>query len=245
MAVLTQIEQNETISIEQQERIQSILNGDYSLSKETKDRLIDLNKIGKYLNVKWRKIFNLTKNYPIETLSVWSTISSIISEDELKTFDCGIPKLNDALIQYHNKYDTGSGRVFIITKDTKIMGFVICSLVCISAIASSEGMKDIGVSIDYLAVDKSERNKGIGSLLLFLALRLALTIHCILPINGVKLYALEDAVEFYKKYGFTDTRPDGAFDNGQAVLMLFPIQELFDIGIVPFTEVFNTQLGKI
>lgn len=52
MAVLTQIEQNKTISIEQHERIQSILKGDYSLSKEAKARLIDLNKIGKYLNVK-------------------------------------------------------------------------------------------------------------------------------------------------------------------------------------------------
>ena len=187
----------------------------------------------------------MTKNYPIETLSVWSTISSIISEDELKTFDCGIPELNDVLIQYYNKYDTVSGHVFIITKDTKTMGFVICSLVCISAIASSEGMRDIGVSIDYLAVDKSEQNKGIGSLLLFLALRLALTIHCILPIKGVRVFALEDAVEFYEKYGFLDTRPEGAVNNGQPVLMFFPIKELFDAEFAPFTEIFNTQLGKI
>lgn len=187
----------------------------------------------------------MTKNYPIETLSVWSTISTIIIKDELTTFDCGIPELNDALIKYYDKYDTESGHVFIITKDKKTMGFVICSLVCISAIASSEGIKDIGVSVDYLAVDKSEQNKGIGSLLLFLALRLALTVHCILPITGVRLFALEDAVEFYEKYGFLDTRPEGAVNNGQPVLMFFPIKELFDAEFAPFTEIFSTQLGKI
>lgn len=186
----------------------------------------------------------MTVNYPIETLSVWSTHSSIISEDEFKKFDCGIPKLNNILIQNYNEYNTKSGHVFIISKDEKIMGFVICSLVCISAIASSEAMREIGVSIDYLAVDQSEQNKGIGKLLLFLALRLSLTIDCLLPIEGVRVYALEDAVGFYEKYGFRDTRPDGAFDNGQAVLMLFPIQQLLDSGIDPFTEVFNTQLGK-
>lgn len=52
MAVLTQIEQNKTISIEQQKKFQSILKGDYSLSKEAKDRLINLNRIGTYLNIK-------------------------------------------------------------------------------------------------------------------------------------------------------------------------------------------------
>lgn len=187
----------------------------------------------------------MTENYPIETLSVLSNFSSKISEDELTTFDCGIADLNDVLMQYYNKYDTGSGHVFVITKDKKTMGFVICSLVCISAVASSEGLRDIGVSIDYLAVDKSEQNKGIGSLLLFLALRLALTIHYILPIKGVRVFALEDAVEFYEKYGFFDTRPEGAINNGQAVLMFFPIQELFDTEFAPFTEIFSTQLGKI
>jgi hypothetical protein len=187
----------------------------------------------------------LTKNYPIETLSVLSTFSSIISEDELKTFDCGIQDLNDALIQNYNKYDTDSGHVFAIIKDEKTMGFVICSLICISAIASPEGLRDVGLSIDYLAVDKSEQNKGIGSLLLFLALRLALTIHCILPIKGVRVFALEDAVEFYEKYGFLDTRPDGAVNNGIPVLMFFPIKELFDTEFAPFTEIFSTQLGKI
>lgn len=187
----------------------------------------------------------MTKNYPIETLSVLSTISSVIREKDLTTFDCGIPELNDVLIQYYNKYDTGSGHVFVIIKDGKTMGFVICSLVCISAIASSEGMRDIGVSIDYLAVDKSEQNKGIGSLLLFLALRLAITIHCILPIIGVRVFALEDAVEFYEKYGFLDTRPEGAINNGQPVFMFFPIQELFDTEFAPFTDIFSTPLGKI
>lgn len=67
----------------------------------------------------------MTENYPIETLSVLSTFSSIISEDELKTFDCGIPELNDALIQYYNKYDTDSGHVFAIIKDEKTLGFVL------------------------------------------------------------------------------------------------------------------------
>lgn len=52
MAVLTQIEQNKTISNKQQEKFQSILKGDYNLSKEIKDRLIDLNRIGISLNIK-------------------------------------------------------------------------------------------------------------------------------------------------------------------------------------------------
>lgn len=186
----------------------------------------------------------MTKNYPIETLSVLSTFSSIISEDELKTFDCGIPDLNDALIKYYNKYDTDSGHAFAIIKDNKTMGFVICSLVCISAIASPQALRDVGVSIDYLAVDKSEQKKGIGRLLLFLALRLALTIHYILPIKGVRVFALEDAVEFYEKYGFWDTRPDGAVNNNTPVLMFFPIKELFDTEFAPFTEILNTPLGN-
>ncbi|MBS6973298.1 MAG: hypothetical protein E6388_01250 [Streptococcus salivarius] len=52
MAVLTQIEQNDLITSEQQEKFQSILKGDYRLPKEIKDRLIGLNRIGTSLNIK-------------------------------------------------------------------------------------------------------------------------------------------------------------------------------------------------
>ena len=75
------------------------------------------------------------------------------------------------------------------------------------------------------------------------ALRLSLTIDCWLPIKGVRVLALEDAVEFYEKLGFID--PIGmVINNGKPVTMYFSIENLRNGEIMPLTQLFETSLGN-
>ncbi|CJE48740.1 GNAT family N-acetyltransferase [Streptococcus pneumoniae] len=104
-----------------------------------------------------------------------------------------------------------------INQNFELLGFISCRLVSFSLLAQG---KEMGISIDYLGVHKDIQKKRIGSLLVTFALRLSLTIDCWLPIKGVRVHALEDAVEFYEKLGFIVPR-DMVINNSKPVTMYF------------------------
>lgn len=87
------------------------------------------------------------------------------------------------------------------------------------------------------------QRQGLGSLLVVLACRLAVTVDCWLPIEAIRVFALEDAVDFYEKLGFVDARYM-PINNGKPVEMYLPIQELRESDILPFTELFSISFGN-
>lgn len=176
-----------------------------------------------------------------QDLTLLSTSSSLLGEQEIRDFDCGHFDLNEALRTNYNRYDIESGHVFaIVNSESTVLGFISCSLFSLSLTSEK---KNIGVSIDYLGIHKEVQRRGLGSLLVVLALRLAITIDCWLPIEAVRVFALEDAVDFYEKLGFIDARYT-PINNGQPVEMYFPIKKLRESDILPFTELFSISFGK-
>ena len=177
----------------------------------------------------------------IDELKLISTSSSILNDEDVRSFDCGYQELNDVFLDIYNKYDENSGHVLaIVNQNSELLGFISCRLVSFSFIAQG---KEMGISIDYLGVHKDCQKRGIGSLLVTFALRLSLTIDCWLPIKGVRVHALEDAVEFYEKLGFIDPR-EMAIYNGKPVTMYFSIEKLRNGEIMPLTQLFETSLGN-
>ena len=177
----------------------------------------------------------------IDELKLISTSSSILNDEDVRSFDCGYQELNDVFLDIYNKYDEESGHVLaIVNQNFELLGFISCRLVSFSFIAQG---KEMGISIDYLGVHKDCQKRGIGSLLVTLARRLSLTIDCWLPVEGVRDHALEDAVEFYEKLGFIDPR-EMAIYNGKPVTMYFSIEKLRNGEIMPLTQLFETSLGN-
>lgn len=177
----------------------------------------------------------------IDELKLISTSSSILNDEDVRAFDCGYQELNDVFLDIYNKYDEESGHVLaIVNQNFELLGFISCRLASFSFIAQG---KEMGISIDYLGVHKDCQKRGIGSLLVTFALRLSLTIDCWLPIKGVRVHALEDAVEFYEKLGFIDPRGVAIY-NGKPVTMYFSIEKLRNGEIMPLTQLFETSLGN-
>lgn len=177
----------------------------------------------------------------LNELRIVSSSSAIIGEKEILQFDCGHLELNEALRTNYNRYDSESGRTFIIVnKEFQILGFICCSLFSLSLVPQA---KQIGVSIDYLGIHKDFQKRGLGSLLVVAVLRLAFTIECWLPIAGVRVFALEEAVEFYEQLGFIDSRYN-PIDNGDPVEMYFPNNILKNGRFKPFMKLFSIALGN-
>ena len=177
----------------------------------------------------------------IDELKLISTSSSILNDEDVRAFDCWYQELNDVFLDIYKKYDVESGHVLaIVNQNFELLGFISCRLVSFSFIAQG---KEMGISIDYLGVHKDCQKRGIGSLLVTFALRLSLTIDCWLPIKGVRVHALEDAVEFYEKLGFIDSREMVVY-NGKPVTMYFSIEKLRNGEMMPLTQLFETSLGN-
>lgn len=83
----------------------------------------------------------------IKDLTLLSTASSLLEEQEIINFDCGYSDLNEAFRKNYNKYDVESGHVFaIVNPESQVLGFISCSLFSLSLTPQT---KKIGVSIDY------------------------------------------------------------------------------------------------
>ncbi len=123
----------------------------------------------------------------------------------LSSFDCNEEEINKAFKEV-TKSNKNKRVILLINKGDKVLGFIAFSLVTTSLIQNGESpiTQFPVVNIDLLGVDKTEQRRGIGTQLVTCALRMALSIDCLIPLHGVHLEALEDAIEFYTELGFQD-----------------------------------------
>jgi len=124
-----------------------------------------------------------------------------------ENFDCGNPLLNDFLKKYayqnQNRYLIGV--TYVIHIDNKIIGYITISAASIKKvnIQANKPYEDIPVlRIARLAVDKSYQKKGIGKRLLKFTINKAIELKENYGCAGIVVDAKDEAVEFYKKYGF-------------------------------------------
>ena len=121
-------------------------------------------------------------------------------------FDCGNKFLKKYAFQNQSRYLVGV--TYVIYIDNKVIEYI--TLTASSSLKKvtlnkNKPYEDIPVlRIGRLAVDKKYQGKGIGKKLLKFSLNKALELKENFGCVGVVVDAKEEAIEFYKKYGFIE-----------------------------------------
>ncbi|WP_290489874.1 MULTISPECIES: GNAT family N-acetyltransferase [unclassified Aerococcus] len=133
----------------------------------------------------------------------------IFSESDYINFDCGVPKLNEVLINRITPNGNGyerTNRMLVLTENHRVVAYMVYSLDRVRLakdIIKTEEEKIPVLKINFIAVDKHSAREGYGTYLINFAFRIMNTISPFVELKGVFLEALEEAVPFYEeKVGF-------------------------------------------
>ena len=145
-------------------------------------------------------------NYVIEGLN---------KNHDRASFDCEEPSLNEFVKNYARQNDSkGIGKTFVavLPDELQIKGYYTISSSSVVFDSFPENLPRYPiptVHLGRLAVDKTARGSGLGSLLLFDVFHRSLKLSDQLGIYAIEVYALNDAAkQFYLKFGFTELKDE-------------------------------------
>jgi len=153
----------------------------------------------------------VTGGSPNETKKPLSVIEKLAKHHDLSSFDCGKPSLDDWLRRFaFTNQQNDSARTYVLHRAGKVVGYDSLSAGAVrkeespERVAKGLARHPIGVILlARLAVDRTERGTGLGKTLLMDALSRALAASDAIGARAVLVHALDDdAVTFYKKFGF-------------------------------------------
>lgn len=129
-----------------------------------------------------------------------------------KLFDCGVDALNNYLQLMANQQDKRDNTRTFVLEDTNnkqlIIGYYTLTIVHIELATLPKKLQNRhknnsnAALIARLAVDKKYQKQGFGEMLLVDALIRLIEANKLIPFPIVVVDAKEDAVEFYRNYGF-------------------------------------------
>jgi GNAT superfamily N-acetyltransferase len=140
-----------------------------------------------------------------------SAVEKLTPSHDLSSFDCGKAVLNDWLQRFAvTNQQNNSAVTYVTHRANTVIGYYSTTAGAVKheeapvRVAKGLARHPIGVILlARLAVDKSEIGQGLGKLLLRDALTRALAAADSIGARAVLVHALDDdAVSFYKKYGF-------------------------------------------
>ncbi|MBN1447594.1 MAG: GNAT family N-acetyltransferase [Bacteroidetes bacterium] len=145
--------------------------------------------------------------------------SKLSPDFDRKSFDCGVPELNDFLGKRARKHMTQKMSVtYVLHKkdEAEILGYYTISMAEIRTIDLQEELirglphhPVPAVRLGRLAVSKSHREKGYGSVLLWDAIEKAISLSEEIGVRAVEAHAKDDpARAFYRKHGFISLADD-------------------------------------
>jgi predicted N-acetyltransferase YhbS len=132
-------------------------------------------------------------------------------EHDRNSFDCGVLPLNDFLKKFAwQNQRKNSSRTYVATRGTKIVGYYTLSFGSVSQEESPENISaGLGkypipiVLLARLAVDISEKGKGLGKGLLLDAFRRSVQAAEIAGLRAFVVHAKDDSAKaFYQKFDF-------------------------------------------
>lgn len=153
-------------------------------------------------------------------------------------FDCGISEINLYLRQFaKGEYPQATSRLVLLADDNNIFGFASFSIDTIKMVSVEKANYPI-LKIDAIGIDRNHKGNGFGTQLLLSAFRIALNIHQTLPIDGIFLVALRDAVEFYEKFDIKNLNvPPEWVMNQMEFQMGITIDDILALGVEPYSDV--------
>jgi GNAT superfamily N-acetyltransferase len=136
---------------------------------------------------------------------------SLGAQNELDTFACGKPTLNDWLLRHARQaHGSGSAKTFVIADPRGVVGYFSLTVGQIDTLDAPERIrKGMGqypipvVILARLAVDRAYQGQGIGVGMLQDAIRRTLVIAEQAGIRAMLAHPIdEEAVRFYTRFGF-------------------------------------------
>lgn len=142
-------------------------------------------------------------------------IEPLNKSHDRQRFDCGDESLNTFLQNFARQNDEkGLGRTYVAVQPekTEILGYYTVSSGSLSFENVPEKLPRYPIPTAHLgrlAVDRTQKGKGLGSLLLIDGLTKISLVSNELGIFAVEVYALNNSAKsFYLKYGFTELNDD-------------------------------------
>jgi GNAT superfamily N-acetyltransferase len=147
-------------------------------------------------------------NYSRQPLSV---IEKLTKYHDPSSFDCGKSSLNDWLRRFAlTNQQNDSARTYVLHRAGKVVGYYSLTAGSVRSeesparIAKGLAKHPIGVILlARLAIDRTEHKTGLGRTMLVDALSRAMTAADAIGARAMLVHAIdEDAVAFYRKFGF-------------------------------------------
>lgn len=143
-------------------------------------------------------------------------IQPLSSSHDRNTFDCGVGSMNAWLQQTARQHqDKGLSRTYVATEvddPKRIVGYYAVSATLVETVGMGQRRlpKEVSaVLLGRLAVDKNNQGQGLGGYLLMHALDRTAEAADIIGVQCVVVDAIdEDAVAFYRRYGFEPLTTD-------------------------------------
>lgn len=153
-----------------------------------------------------------------------------------RMFDCEVPEINEYFIEKADGKVEGE-RLILIADSKQVFGFISLSIDTIK-ITSVEKLTYPILKINAIGIDRQHQCSGYGTQLILAAFRLALNVNQVIPIDGVYLIALRDAVEFYEKFDIRNLNaPPEWVMTQQEFQMAINIAEIVSLGVEPYSNV--------
>jgi GNAT superfamily N-acetyltransferase len=153
----------------------------------------------------------VTSSSPHQNRQPLSVIEKLTKDHDPSSFDCGKSSLNDWLRRFAlTNQQNDSARTYVLHRAGKVVGYYSLSAGSVRSeesparIAKGLAKHPIGVILlARLAVDHTEHGAGLGRTMLVDALSRAMTAADAIGARAMLVHAIdEDAVAFYRKFGF-------------------------------------------
>lgn len=140
-----------------------------------------------------------------------SAIEKLTKDQDVSSFDCGKPSLNDWLRRFAlANQQNDSARTYVLHRNNRVVGYYSLSAGSVrreespARIAKGLAKHPIGVILlARLAVDLGEHGAGLGKLLLMDALSRALAAADAIGARAILVHAIDaEAAAFYRKFDF-------------------------------------------
>jgi len=144
----------------------------------------------------------VTSSSPHENRPPLSVIEKLTKDHDPSSFACGKSSLDDWLRRFAlTNQQNDSARTYVLHRAGKIVGYYSLSA---GSVRSEESPARIGVILlARLAVDHTEHGAGLGRTMLVDALSRAMTAADAIGARAMLVHFIdEDAVAFYRKFGF-------------------------------------------
>ncbi|MFV8211902.1 GNAT family N-acetyltransferase [Streptococcus pluranimalium] len=162
-----------------------------------------------------------------------------------KSFHSGVSNIDNYLQEeLVNTQNDVERRLLLYVEGERILGFVSFSIVQFKVTIQNKNsiMQDPVIYINGLGVDLSRQRNKIGSKLLEIVFKTALTINVLAPIKGVRLTAYREATDFYDSFEFDylGRKPEEDF-NSKEFPMYMDIDFIDKLGFEPFYNIFEVK----